>query len=335
MRATTFAFAFAATLASPVGVPAQQSPRGIVRIDTVWSQSLGARKSLRLYLPPSYATNAAKRYPVLFYLHGLTGSEKDWTDAGHIHTTMDSLIAAGQPEAIIAMPDGDDGWWTTANMFADTPACRADSTRKEPADSFCVPWLHYDDYVARDLVSYVDRTYRTVANRASRAIGGLSMGGYGAITLALAYPTVFSAAASHSGVVSPRFTGPKPYAEPPSYARDTIALRNAVGWLWKSERVAFGLDTMGWVARDPARLATVALARQKKGGPRLPAIFMDCGRDDAYVDQNRALNATLTKFGVSHRYAEWPGNHNWEYWRSHVAESLMFLLSQTRGAATK
>lgn len=306
--------------------------KGTVRTDTVWSQSLGIKKAVRIYLPPSYASNRAKRYPVLFYLHGLGGNEENWTNAGKLDVTMDSLVASGKAEAVIVMPDGDDGWWTTANMFADVPGCRADTTRKESADTYCVPWLHYDDYVARDLVAYVDRQYRTLATRQTRGIAGLSMGGYGAITLALAYPDVFSAAASHSGVLAPLFLGPKPFVTPANYARDTIGLKTAAGGLWPTQRVAFGLDTMGWWSRDPGRLALRAMTLQK--GP-LPALLIDCGVSDAYIDENRALHATLTTLGVSHQYAEWPGTHNWDYWRIHAAESLSFLLERVQPAAAR
>src|SRR5580765_444325 len=112
--------------------------------------------------------------------------------------TFDSLVAAGMPEMIVVMPDGDDGWYTTWNWLGDWAACKRKPPRPdEAADRYCVPWPHYDDYIARDLVSYIDSHYRTRADRAHRGIAGLSMGGYGAIALALGYPDVFAAAASH------------------------------------------------------------------------------------------------------------------------------------------
>ena len=325
LTATAFtATALSAQATAPVTGRAAQ---GTVRTDTLWSQSLGIRKAVRVYLPPSYAMNPQKKYPVLFYLHGLGGDERNWTEAGRLHLVMDSMVAAGQPEAIIAMPDGDDGWWTTANMFADLPACRADTARREPEASYCVPWLHYDDYVAHDLVAYVDRTYRTLKSRGGRGIAGLSMGGYGAITLALAYPDVFAAAASHSGVLSPMYLGPHPFAEPSVYAQDSIGLRRAAGSLWRTQRIAFGLDTLGWQARDPVRFARQAVARH---GAPMPFLRFDCGVNDPYIDQNRALHATLTALGVSHEYAEWPGVHDWNYWRTHLPESLEFLLARVQ-----
>lgn len=153
------------------------------------------------------------------------------------------------------------------------------------------------------------------------------MGGYGAVTIALAYPDVFAAAASHSGVLAPLYLGPKPFVTPASYARDTIGLKTAAGGLWRTQRVAFGLDTMGWWARDPGRLALRAKTLRK--GP-LPALRIDCGVSDTYIDENRAAHATLTSLGVSHEYAEWPGVHDWNYWRTHLPESLGFLLARVQ-----
>lgn len=289
----------------------------------MWAQSLGVRKSLVVYLPPSYASAPARRFPVVIYLHGLGGNERNWTDAGGLATTLDSLIGAGQPEAIVVMPDGDDGWYTTWNVLLDVALCRSDPARKEPAASYCVPWTHYDDYIAHDVVRYVDRQYRTRATRASRGIAGLSMGGYGAITLALSYPQVFAAAASHSGVLSPRFLGPKPFAPPPRYATDTSGFRQSGGSLYKWLVAPFGRDSVGWVARDPGRMAGRLKGRVNR---TMPALMFDCGVDDPYIDQNRDLHATLTGLGIPHTYAEWPGKHDWPYWRAHSRESLTFLL---------
>jgi S-formylglutathione hydrolase FrmB len=305
---------------------AAQTARGTVRTDTLWAQSLGVRKSLTVYLPPSYQGSSSRRYPVLVYLHGLGGSERNWVDNGRLDRTLDSLFAAGRPEAIVVMPDGDDGWYTTWNALADWPGCRADTTRRERADTYCVPWQHYDDYVARDIIGYVDGRYRTLADRRHRGIAGLSMGGYGAITLALAYPEVFAAAASHSGVLSPRFLGPVPFAPPARYASNIAELERAARSLWKSLAIPFGRDTIGWAARDPAQLAARLLAQRARTPTSLPLLLMDCGVDDAYINQNRDFHHTLLTLGVPHQYVEWPGAHTWSYWTTHAAGSLTFLL---------
>ncbi len=332
----------AVTLAIPLGrAVAMQAKRtspvrhGTVHTDTLWSQSLGLRKALTVYLPPSYRSNARRRYPVLVYLHGLTGNERNWVDAGKLDSTLDSLATAGRGEAIVVMPDGDDGWYSTWNSLAVSPPCVSDTVRKEPASTYCVPWTHYDDYIAHDIVAHVDARYRTLADRRHRAIAGLSMGGYGAMSLALSYPEVFSAAASHSGVLSPRLLAPKPFPRAynvkvtPTYAVDTTGFKASSTWLWRYMAPVFGHDSIGWIARDPGRMAARALALGKRTHIPMPALFIDCGAQDGFVDQNRDFDATLRRLGVSHHYAEWPGKHEWSYWRAHSAESLAFLLTRT------
>jgi putative tributyrin esterase len=298
---------------------------GRVAADSFWSQALGIRKQFVVYLPPSYETNTTRRYPVAYYLHGMWGDEWNWVRSGGIDRTLDSLTARGLPEMIVVMPDGDDGWYTTWNNLGNNADCRRGKPpdrQNESVDAYCVPWPKYDDYIARDLVARVDSSYRTIRSRDGRAIAGLSMGGYGAISLALAYPDVFSAAASHSGVVSPLFSGPHPYAPPPRYASTEAELRQNAGKVWPAMVLAFGRDTTGWWPRDPGRRAARAVATDRT---RLPALMLDVGVSDGLVDQSRDLHATLQRLGVPHAYAEWPGAHNWDYWRVHARESLQWI----------
>jgi S-formylglutathione hydrolase FrmB len=302
----------------------QQAARaGRVTVDTVSSAALATRKQYVVYLPPSYADSGARRYPVAYYLHGHTGNEWDWVRAGHLATTLDSLIAAGMPEMIVVMPDGDDGWYTTWDALPNAAACRADTARAEPAASYCVPWPHYDDYIARDLVARVDSTWRTLPVRGHRGIAGLSMGGYGAISLALRYPDVFTAAASHSGVLSPLYGVIRPYAGNPRYATSRAELEARTGpRLWPTMGKAFGLDTAAWWARSPSRLAEHLLATRAFD---MPDLWIDVGVDDPYAAQSRDLHTTLERLGVSHVYHENPGTHSWEYWVRHAAGSAAWL----------
>ncbi|HEU4631129.1 MAG TPA: alpha/beta hydrolase family protein [Gemmatimonadaceae bacterium] len=299
------------------------SAHGTVRADTLWAQALGVRKQFLVYLPPSYAVEPDRRYPVAYYLHGLYGSEADWVQQGRIARTLDSLIARGMPELLVVMPDGDDGWYTTWNTLGDVGACRA-APHDEPAASYCVPWPHYDDYVARDLVAYVDSTYRTLPARAHRGIAGLSMGGYGAVALALAYPDVFSAAASHSGTLSPRHRPTADSTTPPgeAYATGVEEMARIWGGMWPRLHPAFGSDTSAWQARDPATLLRRLLARSPA---TVPALYLDVGRDDPLAHQTRDFERTLRSLEVPHTYVTGPGGHDWGYWRRQVGESLRWL----------
>ena len=311
---------FFSSIASAVASAATPPPNGDVHEDVFMSNALGVRKHAVVYLPASYAKDTARRYPVVYYLHGLSGTETDWASKGSIDVAADSLFDRGTPEMIIVLPDGDDGWYTTWNAQIGFRTC-ADTVRTESSDRFCVQHQRYDDYIARDLVRFIDLKYRTINDPGRRGIAGLSMGGYGAVALALEHPDVFGAAASHSGVVSPLYIGPKPFREPAKYATTFDELRLAAVPFLGRYQMFWGEDLDRWRANDPASLAA---ALRRRGG-RMPALSIDCGVDDPYVEQNRALHSELTRLQITHVYAEWPGAHTWRYWSTHVRESLAWM----------
>jgi len=306
----------------------QPAPSGVVVTDTFWSQALGIRKRLLVWLPPSYASQPGRRFPVAYYLHGAWGDETNWTTQGRLDAMLDSLVAAGMPEMIVVMPDGDDGFYTTWNSLGDYAACRRASppARRdgESVDTYCVPWPHYDDYIARDLVAFVDRSYRSLAERRHRGIAGLSMGGFGAVTLALAYPDVFAAAASHSGVLAPsRGTARAPV---PTDRFDPQSIRASYGdGFWVGLATIFGKDSVAWAARDPGRLAARLLSRTKD---LMPALRVDCGVDDPFLVQSRAFRDAALALAIPLNYAEHPGSHTWDYWRRQAAGSAEWLARQ-------
>ena len=318
MRSVWSAVVAALALATPL---AAQQPRGQVRIERFFSAALGVEKHYVVYLPPSYARQVHRRYAVAYYLHGLTGNEGDWVTLGSIDRVADSIVGAGMPEVILVMPDGDDGWYTNWDTPRGFAPCMTDTLVSRASTTYCVEHERYDDYLAHDLVAHVDKTYRTRADRAHRGIAGLSMGGFGAIVLALRHPELFAAAASHSGVLAPLYAGPRPFAPPVSYMTSADSIRARWRGLWPDISHAFGADTAGWYARDPARMARRLHA---VGGP-MPALSIDVGAQDGLANQNRAFHWELEQLGVAHAYAEWPGEHDWKYWHTHVGESLRFL----------
>ena len=317
---------FLVQAAASAAVSAQA--RGTLVADTLWSQALGTNKQVVVYLPPSYASAPRRLFPVAYYLHGLTGRETDWTEHGRLHLVMDSLVAAGGPEMIVVMPDGDDGWYTTWNSLPGVDTCRRAPPAREKAESYCVPWPHYDDYVARDVVGFIDRRYRTRASRASRAIAGLSMGGYGATSLAFSYPDVFVAAASHSGVLAPLFAGPRPLRGEPVWVAGNDELARGWGRMWPALEPVFGRDTAMWWSRDPGRKLERLV--RGRGRPAVPAIFVDVGTEDELADESRAFRWRADSLGVPLTYHEWPGKHDWPYWRAHVGESLAWIAAHVR-----
>ncbi len=299
-----------------------QELHGVVDTATFWSQALGTTKRYLIYLPPSYGREATRRFPVAYYLHGLWGNETNWTALGRLDHTLDSLIARGTPELIVVMPDGDDSWYTTWNFLGDYQGCLKESPAARPNEKptdYCVPWPHYDDYIARDLVAHIDSTYRTFADRLRRGIAGLSMGGYGAVTLALTYPDVFGTAASHSGVLAPLLTAYDSVSRRARYATK-IAQANPQ---FPSMLLAFGRDTAGWWARDPGRRAVFQTTRTARAD--LPALYVDVGTNDRFLNQSRAFRDVLLRTQQPHVFYERSGAHDWPYWRANAVHSVMFL----------
>ena len=169
-------------ITSKMGLPSH----GTIVQDNLVSPALGAQKrEFSVYLPPSYNTPQGqnKRYPTLYLLHGSPGGDRDWFTAGKADQSADTLIALGKiPELIMILPDGNGRPGATS----------------EWGNSFDQR-QRIETYVAVDLVKYVDSKYRTLPDRTHRAIGGLSMGGFGATNIALHHPDVFGFVISLGG----------------------------------------------------------------------------------------------------------------------------------------
>jgi S-formylglutathione hydrolase FrmB len=137
-----------------------------------------AEQSVAVYLPPSYDALPAKRFPTLYLLHGFTGNNKAWTTKGYqgmsLQPLMDEMIKGGKiREMIVVAPNG---WNAYRGAFYTNSSVTG----------------NWEDYIYRDLVQNIDANYRTIARPESRGIAGHSMGGYGAVTLAMKHPDVFS-----------------------------------------------------------------------------------------------------------------------------------------------
>jgi putative tributyrin esterase len=305
--------------------PALAQRRGAVESDDFESSALGVRKHYVIYLPPSYGTDQLRRYPVAYYLHGATGSEDDWVREGRLDVVMDSLIAAGMPEMIVVMPDGDDGFYTHWAPAYDWRLCAGRQDLREPAERYCVRRPRYDEYIARDLVRHIDATYRTVPDRSHRAVAGLSMGGFGAMALAAEYPQLWAAAASHAGAVNRLALAADTVARTAEYAANPDTLRTQYPSLWPIVAAVFGPDTSDWWAREAVGRIRRMKAEERR---RLPALYADVGTEDERLVNNRAFRIELAKLGVSLEYHEYPGRHDWPYWRAHLGQSLLWLAAR-------
>lgn len=184
--------------------------------------SLGDRKmNYRVLLPDGYKTGR-QRFPVLYLLHGLSGSHRDWADKSGL-----ARYAKGQP-LIIVMPDADDSWY---------------------ANSASQPHASYEDYIARDLVAEIDGRFRTRRERNARAVAGLSMGGAGALRFAIKYPQVFGFAGSFSGALDVA-RNPEHYRQGTPNREQTDAVFGPAGSATRREADVFALAS----AAEPAAL---------------------------------------------------------------------------------
>lgn len=131
-------------------------------------------RDVYVYLPPSYKTNEAQRYPVIYFLHGYTATAKAYIEMLQLPGAADRAIGAGANEAIIVLPDAHTLYG--GSMYSNSATVG-----------------DWETFIAEELVDYIDEQYRTLAQPASRGLGGHSMGGYGTLRIAMKRPGVFSA----------------------------------------------------------------------------------------------------------------------------------------------
>lgn len=308
-----------AVATSPVATgPAIQAPvAGSLTTETFHSDALGVDKSYLLYLPASYA-DSETRYPVVYMLHGLGGDEDDWSKMGLV-----SAADAMGLQAIVVMLDGDDSFYANSKTPADYETCLKTPRafgRASSLETYCVHESRYEDYVATDMVGHVDSAYRTIPKREARAIGGLSMGGYGALMLGMRHKDVFSSVASHSGVTALLYKGPFPYQEGKTLlADDPAEVTRGIGPIGNLLAEIFGDEVGHWREHDP-----VTLAQSLENGEL--AVYIDCGTEDEFRLQNGAayLHEVLASRGVAHDFTLLPGGHNARFWADRIDDSLAF-----------
>jgi putative tributyrin esterase len=233
------------------------------------SRSLRKASSFNIVFPEEPATS--RPWAAFYLLHGLSDDNTIWAR----RTSIERYVA-GWP-LVVVMPDGGRGFYTNA-----------------------VDGDAYEDDLLKDVIGLVERTFPVKAERSGRAIGGLSMGGYGAIKLGLKHPELFASVHSHSGV--------------PGFLRSD--LKRAKEHYPEFDRV-FGKSPAGG-PEDPFAI----LERIDHG--RIPAMRIDCGTEDFLLDQNRAFHAHLESLHVPHEYQEFPGTHEWGYWDKHIQEAIAF-----------
>ena len=316
--------------ATPIDTLPPRQGQGTLLHDTVFSPALRGNalgdspwRAVDVYLPASYAASPGRRYPVIYLLHGFDADEAWWTTRRvSIHTALDSLVAAGQArEAILVMPDAFNTY--AGSFYANSPTMG-----------------RWADFVARDLVRHVDGRYRTLRRPEARALGGYSMGGYGAFTLAAEHPGTFGLVYALSGCCMGgemlRDAGmadttwartlalrtPREVVAAPFFVKLQVALAavfspNPAHPLMVDFPVR--VDSAGRVAAaEPVRSRWTSWTPERfvrEEAPalrRLRAIGFDVGRSDGLVHipvTLRRLSQAMDSAGIRHRFEEYDGTH--------------------------
>ena len=270
------------------------SVEGQSRIDCSALKSNILRRPVHycVYIPSGYDAgvkqNPPRRYPILYFLHGLGDNEQTLFNSGGWTLIDDLRNRHEMGDFLIVAPEGGRSFYVNS----------ADGS------------VRYSDFFMQEFMSHIESEYH-IRGRADRAIGGISMGGYGALRFAFAHPELFSAASAQSAAL---------ITESPQQL--DVAARSGVPLLGVLAPV-FGMpiDSRHWSENSP-----FLLAKKNEAALQKMAIYFNCGQDDNYGFEKgaAALHDELAKEHVKHEYHPYPGDHSITYFLSHFAEVLEF-----------
>lgn len=270
--------------------PAQKTTNGsnpansqAVVKDSVF-HSIALQRDMRYHvlLPGNY--DKGGRFAVLYLLHGLYGDYQNWDTRTGLENYARNL------KLLIVMPDADDSWYT---------------------DSATVPGDKFEEYITKDLVSEIDGKYRTIRERHGRAIAGLSMGGYGAVKLALKYADLFELGGSLSGAFNA------------TQNLDTL----------RPEFAAKLKEVFGKEGSRERADNDVLLLLNTPHQSSYPYFYLGCGTEDFFLETNRALVMQLSSRKIAYEYHETPGGHTWEYWDREL-QLMLLVIDSSVGRAS-
>lgn len=249
---------------------------GTIVHDVVISKALGGlQKDFLVYLPPSYNTaqGQTQRYPTLYLLHGSPGKDSDWFTGGKADQAADTLIALGKiPELIMILPDGNGRPGQTS----------------EWGNSFD-QHQQMETYIATDLVNYVDGKYRTLADAAHRCIAGLSMGGFGAMNIAIHHPDIFGYTSS-------------------------------LGGYYRAEGSIWGNNTAYMSMNSP-----IEVLPNDKQAWHLHMFIGAATKDQPYYTDAQQFVQELGKLHLPYQLDIENGSHSWQVWQLQMYHTLLWL----------
>src|SRR3984957_82425 len=251
------------------------------------SRILARKVAYCVLLPPSYDSDKNRKYPVLYFLHGLGDDEQTLAGSGAMNIVDDLRDQHRLGEFLIVTPDGGRSFYVNS---------RDGKTR-------------YEDFLLQEFLPFIEKRYRVQAGRSTRGIAGVSMGGYGAFHTALQHPELFGSVGAHSAML---VAGTPGSAMSGSQA---MMLGQILGG-------AFGnpLDIAFWDRNNP-----FTLVRESNNAAKLK-IYFDCGAQDDFGFNVGAqkFHDLLVSRKIPHEFHIYPGGHNAEYVAQHLGALLQF-----------
>jgi S-formylglutathione hydrolase FrmB len=250
------------------------------------SRILGRSVPYCVILPPGYGEDANRRYPVLYYLHGLGDNQQMFVRSGGFNLIEELWDRHEIGDFILVSPAG------YASFFMNSYDGR----------------FRYEDFFIQEFMPFIENRYRVAARRESRGIGGISMGGYGALRMAFLHPQLFGSVSAHSAALMEKLPAIS-VGNSPESGRLQI-LGNVFG---------SPPDHSFWDSNNPLNIARTAEFAGIK-------IYFDCGSADDYGFEAgaEALHKVLLSRRIPHEFHLYPGGHNWGYFAEHLPDSLRF-----------
>ena len=268
--------------------PCASAASGRVECNSVPSKILAHPVPYCVLLPPSFEADKTRRFPILYFLHGLGDNEQTFLHTGGWNLVEDLREKGQLKDFLIVTPAG------AASFYINSRDGK----------------VRYEDFLLQEFFPFIERHYRVRPGRANRAISGISMGGYGALHLGFAHPQLFSSVSAHSAALIDKL----PVFLSGDGGSPASGRARVLGGV-------FGVppDPAFWERNSPLTLARAAPLSGLK-------IYFDCGSEDDFGFDSGAvaLDKVLTSRKILHKFHLYPGRHDWPYFAAHLEASLSF-----------
>jgi|HubBroStandDraft_6_1064221.scaffolds.fasta_scaffold549039_1 S-formylglutathione hydrolase FrmB len=259
------------------------------------SKILGKQVPYCTVLPPSYDTDKTRVFPILYFFHGLGDNEQSFVRSGGMNLTTDLWERHQLSEFLIVTPAAEASFYINSH----------DGHSR------------YEDFLLREFIPFIEHRYRIAGDRLERGVGGISMGGFGALRLAFVHPELFGSVTGQSAAL---------IENAPQFVPDESQRSSRVDLL----AAVFGSppDRAFWDRNNPLKIARTANLGTLK-------IYFDCGSEDDFGFYTGAatLDKILTARHITHEFHIYPGRHDWTYFAAHLPAVLEFHAQSFAAAA--